>query len=157
MLQYVLCHNMNTLGSHHNLFTVDVPNHFVCDFFLCFHRFYIVHSERKNIFVVNCIYNCIAVEIISKGLLCGAKFRILGTVGIDRENRCSCKSKQMIFFKILHNRSVHISKLTAVALIKNNNDMLCIHLMARILFYKGSQLLYCSNDNMCIRILQLSF
>ena len=57
------------------------------------------------------------------------------------------------FLEILYNRSMHITKLTAVALIKNNNDMFHIHFMPRILFYKSSQFLNCSNDNVCIRIL----
>ena len=63
----------------------------------------------------------------------------------------------MIFLEILHNRSVHIPKLTAVALIKNNNDMFRINFMPRILFYKGSQFLDCSNNDVCIRVFQLPF
>lgn len=134
MFQYVLCHNTNTLRSHHNLFTVNVPDHLVSDFFFHIHRFNIIHPEWKNIFIVNRIHNRVAVELVSKDLTCSKEFWILGSAGINRENWCSCKSKQMIFLEILHNRSVHISKLTAVALIKNNNDMFRINFMSQILF-----------------------
>ena len=157
MFQYVLCYNSDTLRSHHNLFTVDVPDHLICDFFFHIHRFNIIHPEWKNIFIVNRIHNRITVELISKGLTCSKEFRILGSAGINRENRCSCKSEQMIFLKILHNRSMHISELTAVALIKNNNNMFRIHFMSRILFYKSSQFLDCSNNDVCIWIFQLPF
>ena len=157
MFQYVLCPNTNTLRSHHNLFTVDVPDHFICDFFFRVHRFNIINLERKNIVIINRIHNRITMELISKGLTCGKEFRILGSTGIDRENRCSCKPKQMVFLKILHNSSVHIPKLAAVALIKNNDDMFHIHFMPRILFYKSSQFLNCSNDNMRICVFQLTF
>ena len=157
MFQYVLCYNSDTLRSHHNLFTVDVPDHLICDFFFHIHRFNIIHPEWKNIFIVNSIHNRITVELISKGLTCSKEFWIFCSAGINRENRCSCKSKQMIFLEILHNRSVHIPKLTAVALIKNNNDMFRIHFMSRILFYKGSQFLDCSNNDVCVRVFQLPF
>ena len=63
----------------------------------------------------------------------------------------------MIFFEILHNRSVHIPELTTVALIKNNNDMFRIHFMARILLYKGSQFLNGSNNDVCVQVFQLPF
>ena len=157
MFQYILCYNSDTLRSHHNLFTVDVPDHLIRDFFFHIHCFNIVHPEWKNIFIVNSIHNRVAVELVSKGLTCSKEFWILGSAGINRENRCSCKSKQMIFLEILHNRSVHISKLTAVTLIKNNDDMFHIHFMPRILFNKSSQFLDCSNDDVCIWIFQLPF
>ena len=157
MFQYVLCYNSDTLRSHHNLFTVDIPDHFVRDFFFHIHCFNIIHPEWKNIFIVNGIHNRITMELISKSLTCGKELRILGSAGINRKNWCSCKSKQMIFLKILYNCSVHISELAAVALIKNNNDMFRVNFMSRILFYKGSQFLDCSNNDVCIRFFQLPF
>ena len=138
MFQYVLCYNSDTLRSHHNLFTVDIPDHLICDFFFHIHRFNIIHPEWKNIFIVNRIHYRITVKLIPKGLTCGKELRILSSARINSENRCSCKTKQMIFLEILYNRCVHIPKLTAMALIKNNNDMFRIHFMSRILFYKGS-------------------
>ncbi len=156
MLQYVLCHNTNTLRCHHNLFTIDVPNHLVCDFFLHIHRFNIINTEWKNILIVDCIHNRITMKLISKGLACGKELWILSSSCIDRKNRCSCKSKQVIFLEILNNSCMHISELTAVALIKNSDDVLTIHFMPWILFYKSSQFLNGSNDNMGIWIFQLS-
>ena len=157
MFQYVLCHNSDAFRSHHNLFTIDVPDHFVCDFFLHIHRFNIIHPEWKNIFIVDGIHNRVTVELVTKGLTCGKELRILGSARINRKNRCSCKTKQMIFLKILYNHSMHVPELTAVTFIKDNNNMLLIHFMSRILFYKCSQFLNCSNDNMCIRVFQLPF
>ena len=157
MFQYVLCHNANTLRSHHNLFTVNVPDHLICDFFLHIHRFNIINPEWKNIFIVNSIHNRITVKLISKDLTCSKEFWILGSARINREDWCSCKSKQMIFLKIFYNSSVHIPKLAAMALVKNNNDMFQINFMSRILFYKGSQFLNCGNDDMRIWVFQLPF
>ena len=63
----------------------------------------------------------------------------------------------MIFLEIFYNSRMHISELTTMALIKNNNNMLHVHFVPGILFYKGSQFLNSSNDDMRILVFQLSF
>ena len=138
MLQYILRHHTDALRSHHNFFTIDIPNHFICDFFLYIHCFYVVNSEWKNIFIINRIHNRIAVKLIAESLSSSNECWILCFSRISRENRCSRKSKQMIFLKILYDSRVHISELATMAFIKNNDDMFHIDFMARILFYKGS-------------------
>ena len=157
MFQYIPRHDTDTLRSHHNLLPVNIPDHLICDFLIRIHRLNIVYSKWKDIFIVDSIHNCVAVKLISKGLSCSKELRILCSARIYGENRCSCKSEQMVFLKVLYNSRVHISELAAVTFIKNNDDVLHIHFMPRILFYKSSQFLYCSNNNMRILVFQLTF
>jgi len=96
-------------------------------------------------------------KLIAKSLSCCIKFWILRPAGVDWKNRCSSKAKQMIFLKILYNSRVHISKLTAMALVKNDNDMLTIHLMSRIFLNKSRQFLNRCDNDFHIWIFQLSF
>ena len=159
MFQYVLCYHANSLRSHHNLFTVNIPNHFVSNFFICTHCFVIFHMERQNIFIIYSIKDSIPVKLVAECLLCGKKFRIFHLIYqcVLRKNRGSGKSEQIIFFEALYNSRMHIPELTSVTLIKNNDHVFTIYFMSRILFYKSSQFLNGRNNNMCVRIFQLSF
>ena len=68
----------------------------------------------------------------SKCLLCRKKLCIFSRSRIVRKNWCSSKAKKMILFEISYNRCMHISKLTSMTLIKNNNDMLIKYFMLLI-------------------------
>ena len=57
----------------------------------------------------------------------------------------------------MNNGLVHITELAAVALVKDDHNMLLIDLMPRIFLDKGRQLLDGGNDNMCFRVFQLAF
>ena len=157
MLQYVLRHNADALRSHHNLLPVNVPYHLVCDFFIRVHCLNIIYPEWKDILIIDCIHNRVTMQLIAKGLPCRKKLRILRSSGIYGKNRSSCKSEQVIFLEILYNGCVHISKLAAMTLVKNNDDVFCIYLMPRILLNKSCQLLNGSNNDMRIWIFQLAF
>ncbi len=157
MFQYVLRHNADALGSHHNLLPVNVPYHLVRNFFIRVHRLNIIYPERKDILIIDCIHNRVTMQLIAKSLPCRKKLRILRSAGIYGKNRSSCKSEQMIFLEILYNSCVHISKLAAMALVKNNDDVFYVHFMPRILLNKSCQLLNGSNNDMRARIFQLAF
>ena len=53
----------------------------------------------------------------------------------------------MVVLEILYNSGMHITKLATVAFVKDNNDMLIVNLMIRILLYESSQFLNRSNNN----------
>ena len=157
MLQYILCHDTDALRGHHNLLPVNIPYHLVCDFFIRVHRLNIIYPERKDILIIDCIHDRVTMQLIAKGLPCRKKLQILRSAGIYGKNRSSRKSEQVVFLEIFYNSCVHISKLAAMALVKNNDDVFCVHLMPRILLNKRGQLLNGRNNDMRIRIFQLTF
>ena len=57
MFQNIPCHQFNTLRRHHCFFTIDVPYHFIGNFFVRIHRLNIIYTERQNIFIVDGIHN----------------------------------------------------------------------------------------------------
>ena len=157
MLQYILRDNPDAFRCHHDLFSVDIPYHLVCDFFLNIHCFNVINTERKDIFIIDSVHDSVSMKLDAKCLCCGKKLGILCSAGIYRENRCSCKSEQMIFLKVLHDSRMHITKLASVAFIKYNYHMLRVDLMVWILLDKGCKLLNRCNNDTSLRILQLSF
>ena len=52
---------------------------------------------------------------------------------------------------------MHITELAAVALVKNDHNVLLVDLMPRIFLDEGRQLLDGGNDDMCFRVFQLAF
>lgn len=72
-------------------------------------------------------------------------------------NRCSGKTEQVVLFEVVNDSTVHITELAAVALVKDDHNMLLVDLMPRILLDEGRQLLDGGNDDMCFRVFQLAF
>ena len=62
----------------------------------------------------------------------------------------------MIFLEALDDGRMHITELAAVAFVKDDDHMLLVDIMARILLDEGGELLDGRYDDMGIRILQLS-
>ena len=157
VVEDVLCHQRNTLGSHECLFPVNVPNLLVIHVRLCVHRFDVIHTERQHILVVDGIHDGVGVQLVTERLCCGEVTRISGASRVDCKNRCSGKSKQMVFFEVVNNSLVHITELAAVALVKDDHNVLLVDLMPRIFLDEGRQLLDRGNDDMCFRVFQLAF
>ena len=157
MLQYILRDNPDAFRCHHDLFSVDIPDHLVSNFFLDIHSLDVINTEWKNIFIVNSVHDSVSMKLVTEGLCCCKKLRILCSAGIYRENRCSCKSEQMIFLKVLHDSCMHISKLASMAFVKYDYHMLRVNIMSRILLDKCRKLLNRCDNNASLRILQLSF
>ena len=63
----------------------------------------------------------------------------------------------MVLFEIVNNGLVHITELAAVALVKDDHNVLLVDLMPRIFLDEGRQLLDGGNDDMCFRVFQLAF
>ena len=62
VVEDVLCHQRNTLGSHECLFAVNVPNLFIVHVWLCVHRLDVVHPERQHILVVDGIHDGVGMQ-----------------------------------------------------------------------------------------------
>ena len=63
----------------------------------------------------------------------------------------------MVLFEIVNNSLVHITELAAVALVKDDHNVLLVDLMPWILLDEGRQLLDGGNDDMRFRVFQLAF
>ena len=63
----------------------------------------------------------------------------------------------MILLEILDDCLVHITELAAVALVKDDHNVLLVDFMPRIFLDEGRQLLDCGNDDMSFRVFQLAF
>ena len=67
---------------------------------------------------------------------------------VGSEDRRACKTEQMIFLERLYDFCVHISELTAVALVEDNNAMLVEYLMSLVLAHEVIQLLNSRDDDL---------
>ena len=73
--------------------------------------------------------------------------------GIGRKNRRTCKAKEVIVLKIFCDVLVHIAKLAAMALVKNQDNVLLENLMSLIAGDKQRQLLNrCDDDFISMRV-----
>ena len=153
----VLGHQRNTLGRHERLFAVNVPNLLIVHVWLCVHRLDVVHTERQHILVVDGIHDGVGVQLVAERLRCGEIARVGRASCVDCKNRRSCKSEQVVLFEIVNNGLVHITELAAVALVKDDHNVLLVDLMPRILLNEGRQLLDGGNDDMSFRVFQLAF
>ena len=157
VVEDVLCHQRNTLGCHERLFPVNVPNLLVVHVWLCIHRLDVIHTEWQHILVVDGINDGVGVQLVAERLRRGEIARIGGASCIDCKNRRSGKAEQVVLFEIVDNGLVHITELAAVALVKDNHNVLLVDLMPRIFLDEGRQLLDGGNDDMCFRVFQLAF
>ena len=157
VVEDVLCHQRNTLGCHERLFPVDIPNLFIVHVWLCVHCFDVIHTERQHILVVDGIHDGVGVQLVAERLRRGEIAWISGASCVDCKNRRSCKSEQVVLFEIVNNSLVHITELAAVALVKDDHNVLLVDLMPWILLDEGRQLLDGGNDDMRFRVFQLAF
>lgn len=142
---------------HKRLFTVDIMHLFVVDIRLRLHRLDIVHTEGQDILVVDRVNDRIGVQLVAKSLFGGGEMRILHMTGVCGEDRRAGESEHMILFEVLDDRGVHIAELTAVALVKDDDDVLLIHRMTLVLIDKGRELLDRGDDNPRVVVLELFF
>ena len=95
-------------------------------------------------------------ELVAKGLRSRQQIHVLSFSCIGGKNRRAGKPKQVIILECLDDFSVHLSELTAVTLIKDNNRVLAKHLMSLVLRDKVVQLLDGRDDNF-IRVVTAFF
>ena len=96
-------------------------------------------------------------KLISKGLCRSFEIGVLTNTRIDGKDRCAREAEQVIFLEIARNCHMHISKLTAVALVENYNHTLVKYGMSAILTDKSRKLLNGRDDDFRIIIFKLTF
>ena len=102
--------------------------------------------QRQDFFAV-------CIRLTAKRLRGGFQRRFAARTGIGRKNRRTRKAKQVIILKILDNILVHIAKLAAMALVKNQDNVLLENLMSLIAGDKQRQLLNrCDDDFISMRV-----
>ena len=102
--------------------------------------------QRQDFFAVG-------IRFTAKRLRGGFQRRFAARAGIGSKNRRTRKAKQVIILKILDNVLVHIAKLAAMALVKNQDNVLLENLMSLIAGNKQRQLLNrCDDDFISMRI-----
>ena len=124
---------------------------------------HIVNSKRQNVVIVDSVNNrigmqrqdffAVCIRLTAKRLRGGFQRRFAARTGIGRKNRRTRKAKQVIILKILDNILVHIAKLAAMALVKNQDNVLLENLMSLIAGDKQRQLLNrCDDDFISMRV-----
>ena len=77
MLQSVFDDFSNTLRRTHCLFNINGRNILVLDALFFLNRVHIIDAERKNISIIDSIYDGISMELVTKGLRCSQHFHML--------------------------------------------------------------------------------
>ena len=63
-------------------------------------------------------------QLVAERLRRGEIARISGASCVDCKNWRSCKAEQVVLFEIVNNGLVHIAELAAVALVKDDHNVL---------------------------------
>ena len=157
MVEDVLRHQLNTFGSQICVFTVNVPNLLINDFLVDGHSLDVIHPEGQNILVIDSIHDGIGMELVAKRLLRGAELGIPVRTAVDRKNRSPGKAEQMVLLEVLYDSRVHITKLAAMTLIEDDDDVLRIYLVPLVLLDEGRQFLNGRDDDFGVGVFQLLF
>ena len=153
MVQNVGGNLSNTFRSHKRTLAVDVPHILVVDIRVHIHGLDIVNTERQHVLVIDGIHDGVGMQLITKSLLCGAQNGVLAYTGIHSEDRRAGEAEQMILFEVFGDGNMHITKLTAVALVEDDNNALVKNTVDGILLDEGGELLDSSNNDAGLRIL----
>ena len=155
MIQNILGDQRDSLWSHKCFFSVDIPYLLIVNIPVDIHGLDVIHSEWKYVLIIDSINDGVGMKLVTKGLCCGEELRIFNLSSIHSQNRCSGEAEHIIFLEVLHDSSMHITELTAMAFIEDDNNLLLVNLMVFVLLDEGRQLLNSCNDDMGIRVFQL--
>ena len=92
-----------------------------------FYRVNIVNAEGQHISVIDRVHDSIGMKLVPEGLRSCQQFQMFPPHNIFGEDRRASEAEQVIIFKHLDNFGVHIPKLAAVTLVKNNDTVLSIY------------------------------
>ena len=96
-------------------------------------------------------------QLVAERLRRGEIAWISGASCVDCKNRRSGKAEQVVLFEIVDNGFMHITELAAVALVKDDHNVLLVDFMPWIFLDEGRQFLDGGNDDMSFRVFQLAF
>ena len=148
MVKDVVGYQRDTFRRLECLLTINVPNFLIVNICIDVHGLDVIHTERQNIFIVDGIYNGIAMELVAESLFRCKNIRPGCGCGIKRKNRSAGEAKHIVLLEALHDGGMHIPKLAAVALIEDNNNLPGINLMVFVLFDESGQFLNGRDDDM---------
>ena len=137
MIEYISGHLCDALRRHICALTVNIIYILVLDLRIVIHCLDIIHTEGKNISVIDSVYYSVCMKPVAKGLFRCKQPCLCIRICIFGEYRCTGKSENMILFEMLDYCRVHISELAAVTFIKNDNDMFLIYFMSFVFADKG--------------------
>ena len=72
-------------------------------------------------------------EPFAEGLIGRAQVWILTATSIHGENRRTSETEDMVVLEVLHNLRMHLTELTTMTFVENQNDMLAIDLVTGVL------------------------
>ena len=119
MLQNVRNDRTDTTPVHESALRVNPLDIVVFDSFAHTEGIDVIDPEGKNIAITNCINDCVAVELVAKGLSSRPEICLPRGRSIFCKNRCSSKTEKMIVPECTRNVPVHIPKLASVTLIED--------------------------------------
>ena len=118
MLDNMLCHQLNPLFCHKDFITVNILYQRIVLFIvLPLIGGNILHAEAQNILIKDRLFNQIGMQAFSENI---RGCPVILTF-VFCHSRCSRKSKELPFCKVLFNGFVHIAKLSTMAFINDEN------------------------------------
>ena len=151
MFQNIRCHVVDATRIAQCLFSFYVPHLAVFHIFLFLHGANIVHTEGQYVVVADSVDDGVGMQSFAKGILC--RFDKSYTCWhILYKDRCTRKSEDVVFLKLLRDGCMHIAKLAAVALVENQYHFFLVDVAVGVLLDKARQLLYGSNDDFALAV-----
>ena len=95
-------------------------------------------------------------ESSAKDIICCSEVATTARYILGKD-RCTCKAKDVVFLELLDDSCVHIAKLRTMAFIEHHHHILAEDLMGWESLNQRCELLYCGDNNLALRILQLTF
>ena len=130
VLDDVIGNQRHTLFGHIKLVDINgIRQSRIIPVEIALHRLYVLHMEAEDIVVKDSVFDQVVVDALPEQHFCGLRdFSFY--LSVDFKTWRSCKSKELSLLEMPHNIFVHISKLTSVALVDDENYFLvfvCIH------------------------------
>ena len=155
MVKNVVGYKGDALWSLESFLPVDIPDLLIINVRIGVHSFNVVYTEREYVLIIDGIDDGIGMQLVAKSLLGGEVLGIGSGPCVCGEDRCASKAEHIVFLKTLHNGVVHITKLAAMTLIEDNNNLAAVDLMILVFLDEGGQLLDGRNDDMCFGVAKL--
>ena len=157
MFQYVAHDAADAFRGSQRTLSVDIAHLLILDVLLFAHGADIIHPERQYVAVGNGIHDGVDVQLLAESLFRGFQIELAACPCVYREYGRARKAEKMVTLEFLDDGGVHIPELAAVALVKDEHDVLAIDLVRAVLTDKYRQLLYGGDDDACLRVFQLAF
>ena len=158
MLKDIFRNEMNPCRGFKCLFAVNVANFLIINIRINVHSLNVIHAEGEDVFIIDSVDDSISVDSVAKCLLGSKTAGILGgDFGIERENGRPRKAEHVVLLEVTNNRFMHVAKLAAVTLVKDNHNLFAVYSVRLVFLDKGREFLNGRYDDFRIGIGQLLF